>query len=189
MSKIIMVTGGSRSGKSNFAEQFCIDRSDRLAYIATAEALDDEMKQRIKIHQDRRGNFWETFEIPLEVSNQLSHFKKFDYTLLDCLTMLIFNKMFSLGIDFDHIDRQQRDHVEQIILDYIKELLLNIRYKDINFVIVTNEIGLGIVPEGKLSRLYRDIVGKANQLLASEADEVYFVISGISLNIKKSYGH
>ncbi|MDO4710425.1 MAG: bifunctional adenosylcobinamide kinase/adenosylcobinamide-phosphate guanylyltransferase [Peptostreptococcaceae bacterium] len=184
MSKLIMVTGGSRSGKSCFSEKICTAASDRLAYIATAEAMDDEMAQRIKTHQERRGSSWTTFEIPINISERLDSFDPFDHVLLDCLTMLISNMMFSLNIDFEMIGRSEREAVEKHILDDVKKLLDGIRRSNINFVIVTNEIGLGIVPEGRLSRLYRDIVGKANQILASEADEVYFVVSGIPLKIK-----
>lgn len=184
MSNIIMVTGGSRSGKSSFAEEFCIKRSGKLAYIATAEALDEEMKKRIELHQERRGTLWETFEIPLDISSQIQLFESYDFVLLDCLTMLIANKMFSFGENIDDIDKEQRLWIEEKTLRHITDLIQAMKSVNTTFVIVTNEIGLGIVPESKLTRLYRDIVGKSNQLLAAAAKEVYLVISGIPLQIK-----
>lgn len=184
MSKIIMVTGGSRSGKSKFAEEICKKNSDKIAYIATMRIFDEEMQQRVDIHKARRGPNWETFEIPCEIRENMNQIQKFKIVLLDCLTMLIFNKMFSLGIDFENISSEIRTEVENIILEYVEQEIKVMKNSSADFVIVTNEIGLGIIPEYPLSRLYRDIAGKANQILAENSEEVFFVVSGIPVKIK-----
>lgn len=180
-----MVTGGSRSGKSSFAEKYCLDRTEQPAYIATAQAFDHEMKERILRHQLRRGKNWATFEVPWDILSVAKELEQYDYVLLDCLTMLIFNKMYELNPQLENLSKAERITLEEQTVSFIEELLLQMRSIDTCFVVVTNEIGMGIVPENALSRLYRDIVGKANQLLAEASKEVYFVVSGIALLIKE----
>lgn len=179
-----MVTGGSRSGKSEFAENLCLENGKRLGYIATAEVYDQEMKLRIEAHQNRRGRVWTNFEEPLDVYSLLKRIQDEDFVLLDCLTMLIFNNMFRFREDFDEISSEEWTLIEGSLLSQMEQLFSAMKAHPSNYIIVTNEIGLGIIPEGKLSRLYRDIVGKVNQKLASISDEVYFVVSGIPMKIK-----
>lgn len=187
MSHVILITGGSRSGKSTYAEKLCLSEGSKLAYVATANIYDDEMKRRVELHKERRGEKWTSFEIPLAIDSYIVELSQYDYVLVDCLTMLILNKMFSLGHDLDndtHITQKIYEQIENETITFINDYMNAIGQIHSNIVIVTNEIGLGIVPESKLSRLYRDIVGKANQILAAEAKEVFFVISGIPLKIK-----
>ncbi len=181
---IVMVTGGSRSGKSRFAEDFCQSRSEKLGYIATAQIYDNEMKERIERHRSRRGENWTTFEIPCDIESALDELSDYDYVLLDCLTMLIFNKMYVLSNQPENLNREERNEMEHRCLDFLEKIFAALCKSKNTYVIVTNEIGMGIVPESSLSRLYRDIVGKANQMLAESATEVYFVISGIPMKIK-----
>lgn len=187
MSHIIMVTGGSRSGKSSFAEKLCVSNGQKSAYIATATIFDAEMEQRVQVHQQRREReHWQTFEVPLELNIDAQKLSQFDYILVDCLTMLIFNKMFSLGIDLDDENLSKNDYVyvENETIRFIDNYIASLGNFNATKVFVTNEIGLGIVPDSKLNRLYRDIVGKANQILAKESEEVFLVVSGIPLKIK-----
>ena len=189
MSGMIMVTGGSRSGKSAYAEELCILKGENLAYIATANLYDAEMEHRVAIHKARRGPRWDSFEIPLHFDSFWGELEKYDFILLDCLTMLIFNMMFDSGYNLDDpkaLDAEVYKDVEDQVLSSLKFLFNKIASLNATFVIVTNEIGLGIVPGNVLSRLYRDIVGKANQYLAEMSSEVILVVSGIPLKIKGS---
>lgn len=185
MGKIVFVTGGARSGKSTFAEKYCTENSDNLGYIATAEALDNEMRDRINKHQIQRGNLWETYEKPLDIELEiLDIMNSHEYVLLDCITMYISNMMFRNNLDFDTITEEKTNEIESIISESITKILEGAKTSRGNIVLVSNEIGLGIVPDNKLSRIYRDYVGRANQICAKYAGEVYLVVSAIPVKIK-----
>lgn len=185
MSKITLVTGGARSGKSNFAEELCKKKSSKVSYIATAIPFDDGMKDRIKKHKDQRPNYWNTFEIKMNVYKNLDEIiKKSDVILLDCVTVLVNNIIFYDDLDFDNITYKEVDKLELKVKNEFKNIIEIIKKSKIDFIFVTNEIGLGIVPENKLARIYRDIVGRMNQYIAKNSDEVYFVVSGIPNKIK-----
>lgn len=185
MGKIVFVTGGARSGKSTFAEKYCIENSKNLGYIATAEALDNEMKDRIKKHQFQRGSLWTTYERPLDIELVISNvMNSHEYVLLDCITMYISNMMFRNELNFDTISEEKANEIEAEICLSIIRILEGVKVSSGNLVIVSNEIGLGIVPDNKLSRIYRDYVGRANQICAKHADEVYLVLSAIPVKIK-----
>lgn len=185
MGRIVFVTGGARSGKSIFAEQYCIENSKNLGYIATAEALDNEMKDRIKKHQFQRGDLWTTYERPLDIELVISNImNSHEYVLLDCITMYISNMMFRNELNFDTISEEKANEIEAEISLSIVKILDGVKVSSGNLVIVSNEIGLGIVPDNKLSRIYRDYVGRANQICAKHADEVYLVVSAIPVKIK-----
>lgn len=187
MAKITMVTGGTRSGKSSFAEQLCTQTLGRIAYIATAQPFDDEMTIRIEQHQERRGERWENFECPLGIQEIHAQLTPYDAILIDCMTMLILNYMFTLGVDFDHSDaitKEEYRRIEESTLQFVVSYLEDVGKLKGKIIFVTNEIGLGIVPDNWFGRVYRDIIGKANQLLAEASSEAYLVISGIPLKIK-----
>ena len=149
MGKIILITGGARSGKSTFAEKYVAKNGKRVGYIATAQVFDDEMEFRVKLHQSRRPAEWETFESPFDAHKVISaEAGAHDMFLFDCMTI------------------------------YISKSPATV-------VIVTNEVGAGIVPENKLARIYRDLSGLSNQLLAEAAEEVFLVVAGIPVNLKK----
>lgn len=167
MSKSILVTGGARSGKSAFAERLTLALGERPVYIATAEAHDNEMAARIEAHRARRGAGWTTREAPLDLVGAL------DATdgsprLVDCLTLWLANLMFA-----------ERDWETQgrALADAIPRQAAPI-------VIVTNEVGSGIVPENALARAYRDAAGELNQMIAATVDEVYLTVSGIPVKVK-----
>ena len=187
-STIILCSGGARSGKSEFAEQLALSLKGRKAYVATGQAFDDEMKDRIKKHQLRRGKEWITFEIPLHLHKNWEHIKNVsDVILIDCLTMFTSNHVFAHG---DINTQEDANRIESIILKELRLLLQEINNSNDKIVIfVTNEIGLGIVPENKLARYFRDITGRVNREVASAANKMYLTISGVTIELKSQEVH
>lgn len=187
-STIILCSGGARSGKSEFAEQLALSLKGRKAYVATGQALDDEMKDRIKKHQLRRGKEWITFEIPLHLHKNWEEIKNVsDVILIDCLTMFTSNHVFANG---DINTQEDANRIESIILEELRLLLQEINNSnDKTVIFVTNEIGLGIVPENKLARYFRDITGRVNREVASTANKMYLTISGITIELKSQEVH
>jgi adenosylcobinamide kinase/adenosylcobinamide-phosphate guanylyltransferase len=172
MSKIVLFTGGARSGKSTRAEQFAARLSQRVAYIATAEAGDEEMRARIEQHQRRRPAGWRPLERPLAAS-ALAELEPGAVALLDCVSLLVSNLL--LAHEHDPAPAVERE---------IAAILAAARDSELTLIVVTNEVGLGIVPAYPLGRAYRDLLGRANQQLAAAADEVYLVICGIPVELK-----
>ena len=187
-STIILCSGGARSGKSEFAEQLALSLKGRKAYVATGQAFDDEMKDRIKKHQLRRGKEWITFEIPLHLYKNWEQIKNVsDVILIDCLTMFTSNHVFAHG---DINTQEDANRIESIILEELRLLLQEINNSnDKTVIFVTNEIGLGIVPENKLARYFRDITGRVNREVASAANKMYLTISGITIELKSQEVH
>lgn len=187
-STIILCSGGARSGKSEFAEQLALSLKGRKAYVATGQAFDDEMKDRIKKHQLRRGKEWITFEIPLHLHKNWEQIKNVsDVILIDCLTMFTSNHVFAHG---DINTQEDSNRIESIILEELRLLLQDINNSnDKTVIFVTNEIGLGIVPENKLARYFRDITGRVNREVASVANKMYLTISGITIELKSQEVH
>ena len=187
-STIILCSGGARSGKSEFAEQLALSLKGRKAYVATGQAFDDEMKDRIKKHQMRRGKEWITFEIPLYLHKNWEQIKNVsDVILIDCLTMFTSNHVFAHG---DINTQEDSNRIETIILEELRLLLQEINNSnDKTVIFVTNEIGLGIVPENKLARYFRDITGRVNREVASAANKMYLTISGVTIELKSQEVH
>ena len=187
-STIILCSGGARSGKSEFAEQLALSLKGRKAYVATGQAFDDEMKDRIKKHKLRRGKEWITFEIPLHLHENWEQIKNVsDVILIDCLTMFTSNHVFAHG---DINTQEDANCIESIILKELRLLLQEINNSNNKTVIfVTNEIGLGIVPENKLARYFRDITGRVNREVASAANKMYLTISGVTIELKSQEVH
>lgn len=187
-STIILCSGGARSGKSEFAEQLALSLKGRKAYVATGQVFDDEMKDRIKKHQLRRGKEWITFEIPLYLHKNWEQIKNVsDVILIDCLTMFTSNHVFAHG---DINTQEDSNRIESIILEELRLLLQEINNSnDKTVIFVTNEIGLGIVPENKLARYFRDITGRVNREVASAANKMYLTISGVTIELKSQEVH
>nr|WP_294576256.1 bifunctional adenosylcobinamide kinase/adenosylcobinamide-phosphate guanylyltransferase [uncultured Romboutsia sp.] len=186
MSKVILVTGGARSGKSNFAEKLCKERNNNTAYIATSIPFDDEMKDRVRKHKESRPQNWKTYEIYKDIYTIIDDISKEHKTvILDCVTLLVNNLIFMHEIDIDNSTQYEIDELEKYIKEQVEKLLIEIKKTNLYFVIVTNELGLGGVSINKLTRVYTDIVGRINQQIAAQSDEVYFVISGIPMKIKE----
>ncbi|WP_295997765.1 bifunctional adenosylcobinamide kinase/adenosylcobinamide-phosphate guanylyltransferase [uncultured Veillonella sp.] len=187
-STIILCSGGARSGKSEFAEQLALSLKGRKAYVATGQAFDDEMKDRIKKHQLRRGKEWINFEIPLNLHQNWENIKNVsDVILIDCLTMFTSNHVFAHG---DINTQEDANRIESIILEELRLLLQEINNSnDKTVIFVTNEIGLGIVPENKLARYFRDITGRVNREVANAANKMYLTVSGVTIELKSQEVH
>ncbi|WP_432401710.1 bifunctional adenosylcobinamide kinase/adenosylcobinamide-phosphate guanylyltransferase [Wukongibacter sp. M2B1] len=185
-SRIVLVTGGARSGKSSFAEKLVTDLGEKIGYIATAIPFDEGMKDRIKKHRQSRPNEWTTYEIYKDIYKSISEIsEKHDAILLDCITILVTNLMFENNeINWEEISRNRIDEIEEDIKEQMQLLIKEVRFTKMKCVLVTNELGMGIVPENRLSRIFRDIAGRINQFVAENADEVYFAVSGIPMKIK-----
>lgn len=185
LSSIILVTGGARSGKSTHAEKLAKEYGKDVLYVATAIAFDDEMKLRIKKHQEQRPSNWETVEAYKDLDIILEgKCRNKKAVLLDCITVMITNIMFEVCTDFDKMVNEDMIAVEEAVNIQMNKLIAVAKNSGIPFILVTNEIGMGIVPDNKSSRLFRDIQGRVNQKLASVAKDVYLCVSGIPVKIK-----
>ena len=194
MAKIVLVTGGARSGKSAFAEEQLADR-ERVCYIATGlpRGEDPEWQERIRLHQERRPASWTTQEQYAGLADWLQE-QSHPVYLLDCATLLTSNRLFDLiaqhfpdklELTEEHfLSRQEQSFLLQLLEEEWQELLSAIHQTDAECWIVTDEIGLGIVPETRLGRFFRDVQGKINQLIAKEASEAYLVICGLAQQLK-----
>lgn len=186
MSEIILVTGGARSGKSTIAEKILLNKKEDILYIATSIAFDDEMKDRIKKHQERRDNRWKLVEIYKNFNKLVDNddFKNCKYILLDCITVMLSNRFFDADMG-NETNLEKYDELESVIMKDIDSLMNISRKYNKTIVIVTNELGMGIVPIDRISRMYRDIAGRINQHISAEADKVVLAVSGIGVDIKK----
>lgn len=194
MAKIVLVTGGARSGKSAFAEEQLADR-ERVCYIATGlpRGEDPEWQERIRLHQERRPASWTTQEQYAGLADWLRE-QSHPVYLLDCATLLTSNRLFDLiaqhfpdklELTEEHfLSRQEQSFLLQLLEEEWKEVLSAIRQTNAECWIVTDEVGLGIVPETRLGRFFRDVQGKINQLIAKEASEAYLVICGLAQQLK-----
>jgi adenosylcobinamide kinase / adenosylcobinamide-phosphate guanylyltransferase len=169
--QLILVGGGARSGKSNFALAIARRLGNRRLFVATAEAGDDEMRERIRRHQATRGDDFQTMEVPLAVAEAFRRVQGDEVVVLDCLTLWLANLLLG-GNDADAVLR----HFEELA-DVLDRRLAHA-------VIVTSEVGLGLVPETPLGRTFRDVAGLAHQRLAVSADDVYFGALGVMLRLK-----
>jgi len=171
--KLILITGGARSGKSRFAQKSADAMKGRKLFLATAQALDEEMKSRIEKHKKERPSGWDTIEEAQHLNAAIKDCGgKYEVVLIDCLTMWISNLL------------AHNSFSESEILKEVRTLIAHCKTIQSTVIMVSNEVGSGIVPASRLSRQFRDIVGRANQEVASIADEVYLVTAGIPLKLK-----
>lgn len=181
MGKLTLILGGARSGKSSFAQQIAQRQSGPVIYLATAEALDPEMEQRIENHRQDRPKDWITLEAARHVVAALQKQPAASgVILLDCLTLLVTNLVMTAASDEDHPDEQA---AFQAVNDELDQLIPAIRASKSDWIVVSNEVGLGLVPPYPLGRIYRDLLGRANQELAAVADEVFWMVAGIPVPI------
>ncbi len=177
--ELILILGGARSGKSAFAERLAAARS-RVLFVATAQALDGEMKRRIAAHKGKRPPSWATLEEPLELAAALMKRQRgYDTVVLDCLTLWVSNLM---------LRERSEAKAEREILAQARRLVELCAAGKATWIVVTNEVGLGVVPPTKLGRRYRDLLGKVNQIFAAHADRVYLMVSGLALDVKAAGG-
>ncbi|GAU77347.1 bifunctional adenosylcobinamide kinase/adenosylcobinamide-phosphate guanylyltransferase [Fusibacter sp. 3D3] len=186
MSQIIFITGGARSGKSTFAEQTVKSFGENIIYIATAIPFDEGMKDRIKKHKESRPKTWTTIEAYKDFDQHfdMAEVKAADGIIFDCITVMVTNLMMAPKVDFEMVDMDFVNELELKIQDEVDQLIATVRKRNLNIVIVSNEVGLGLVPFYKMGNFFRDIAGRINQKIASEADAVYFTVSGIPMKIK-----
>lgn len=170
MARIILVTGGQRSGKSVFAEKLALQLSGHPTYLATARIMDKEMENRVAIHKERRKDVWRNIEAPL-YADEIT-FEEKEVVLIDCLTLWSTNWFFEKNEDI------------KSAASAIKRQIESLHEKDATYIIVTNEVGLGGVSPNSMQRKFADLQGEINQYVASMAEEVYLTISGIPVKIK-----
>ena len=193
---LIFVTGGAKSGKSKFAEEMLLKLNNgkqKNVYLATSLVFDEEMKEKVRLHKKRRQDKWFTVETYKNFENELSNFfenndKIKNNMLVDCLTNMITNIIFeNQNIDWDNFEKklyiQTLEKLNKDVEHSVIELL-NVANQFENAIIVSNELGMGLVPSYPLGRYFREIAGKMNQIVAEKADEVYLVVSGIPMKIK-----
>ena len=199
MSEILLFTGGARSGKSTMAETKVkeaaiaaaqrrgeLSSDGRVLYIATAAVCDEEMVERVKKHRAQRPASWATLEAfwNFDTIETRSDFQKADAVLLDCMGFMLNNIMYYSNIDWEHLPLSDMQRVEDRMIDELSALMGACRRCDKTLALVTNEVGMGLVPADRSSRYYRDILGRANRTAAEEADQVCFMVSGIPLWVK-----
>jgi adenosylcobinamide kinase/adenosylcobinamide-phosphate guanylyltransferase len=186
MGKLILVLGGARSGKSTYAQKLAEEitaGSSRVAYVATGVTCDDEMRARVEQHQRSRPPEWATIEAPTEVAQVIKKAgEEYAVMIVDCLTTLITNWLAERG----QLEEPTESMVEleKAILGQVEDLVRAAEGARATVIVVSNEVGLGVVPSFKMGRVFRDLAGLANQLIAHEADEVYVMWAGIPQKIK-----
>lgn len=183
MKKIILLLGGARSGKSHFAQQYAQNTAQKVLFVATATAGDEDMRRRIEKHKSERPENWNTLEATSQIGKEIeSTIEDEDLVIIDCITLLV-NNIFC-RYNEEQFEKIEDSILEKDVLSEITGLITCLKKFEVSFIIVSNEVGLGIVPDNRMGRLYRDILGRANQMLAGTADEVYLMVAGIPLRIK-----
>ena len=193
MGKVVFLIGGARSGKSEYSEKLASLLSDRVAYIATSEVTDVEMEKRIEIHKKRRPKNWKTYEISendigiqgfKNIFNQITR-QKIDVILIDCITNLLFRIIYKYHLENIEVIRNEVEKVvEKEVALFFDGFLKIIKESGLNIIIVSNEVGSGVVPYYPLGRIFRDLMGAVNKKIAACSDEVYFFVAGLKQKLK-----
>ncbi len=170
--KLILILGGARSGKSALAQRLAASHADQVLFVATAEPGDEEMKARIAKHRAGRPPHWRTLEAPLGVAGALAQVEPAPVVLLDCVTLWVTNLLHAREASWEAAARE------------LETLLAWYHARPVELIVVSNEVGLGIVPADELSRTFREWLGWFNQRLAVEADAVYLLIAGLPVELK-----
>lgn len=178
MGQLTLILGGARSGKSTYAEDLAREANKPVLFIATATAFDDEMRERIHNHQNSRPSNWQTLEAPTNIAAALENKTWDGVIILDCITLLMNNILLPLPEDvpFDVFMQKTKDEIDSLLAAQTKV--------GGDWLVISNEVGLGLVPPYPLGRIYRDALGRANQMLARAADRVVFMVAGIPLTVK-----
>ena len=193
MAKIYLILGGARSGKSSFGEELAASLPGNTGYLATARITDIEMKKRIDIHQRRRPEDWITFEIEKEgpdreeIDRIVSRMESsgVNTVIVDCITNLLFRLVDGYKLDhMEIIENRLEEKIEEEVLDLFGYFLQKISKTDMKIIIISNEIGMGVVPAFPLGRIFRDLMGIINKNIAEISDEVYLFIAGIKQRLK-----
>ena len=181
--QLTFILGGARSGKSTLAEKLASGSGPAVLYCATAEISDEEMRQRVDLHRSRRPDTWVTLEAPTETAKKLEKIlseKNFDAVLIDCLSIFTSNALLKME---EHIS--EADAWERFYTTEFEPLLTQIKsHPETHWFVVSNEVGMGVVPAYELGRQYRDLLGRANQKTAAAAGTFYFMAAGVPLKMK-----
>ncbi len=180
MGKMILITGGSRSGKSGYAQRLAESLAEKKLFIATCPVLDPELRARVDRHRaDRAGRCWDTIEEQTELASVLRDRPNYPVILIDCLTLWINNRMY-------HAEQAGVTLTEEAIAAASLEVVAACRATAATVILVTNEVGMGVIPDNAPARLFRDLSGRCNQIIAAAAEEVFLLVSGLPLILKKS---
>jgi adenosylcobinamide kinase/adenosylcobinamide-phosphate guanylyltransferase len=183
MSINILIIGGARSGKSSFAQELAVKLGGPILFVATAEAKDEEMRRRIEAHKRSRSTLWNTLESPTSVGSHIGkNIGQARVVIVDCVTLLVNNVLCQHMSGAD--EKIDTEVIEQRVTDEITQLIDCMNNSEASFIVVTNEVGAGLVPASAMARLYRDLLGKANQMLGQHADHVYLMVAGLPLQVK-----
>lgn len=181
MAKIVLITGGVRAGKSSYAQKLAEAQAGPLVYLATTVPFDEELRERVAVHQEaRRRAGWVTVEEPLALARAIRECASPATLLVDCLTMWVNNLVWEARAAGERAGLPTEEHLAA----ECREMIAACRGREGVTLFVTNEVGLGIVPADPLTRLYRDLLGRVNQVLAAAADAVVFLLSGLPLVLK-----
>ena len=175
MSELILILGGARAGKSTFALRLAAERKD-VSFVATAQALDADMRSRIDVHRSERPQHWTTIEEPRDLGSALRKAPDSDMVIVDCLTLFVSNWMLA-----EPDPQTMNENLKSAINDFLGTVARRTQ----PVICVSNEVGLGLVPDNELGRAFRDTLGRVNQIIAAAADRVYLVVAGIPMRIKQ----
>jgi len=185
MGNLILITGGARSGKSAYAESLASATGNDVLYIATALPIDNEMEARIAMHRERRPSYWRTIEAYRDLDIAIAeNIASKSAVLLDCVTVMLNNLLFDAAVDWETANFELIAGIENEARAEFQKIIDCAAAYNIPFILVTNELGMGLMPQSRLSRMFVDIHGRMNQMLATAAQEVYLCVSGIKVKIK-----
>lgn len=182
--RCVFILGGARSGKSRLAQEMAQRLGGKVLFVATGAPLDEEMSFRIEAHKKKRPRSWRTLEVGLGVGEKIMmEIQDAEVVIVDCVTLLVSNVLLAIG---GEAEAEQIDYAsaEGRVVAEIEGLIRCIKSTKATFIIVSNEVGLGVVPVYKAGRIYRDLLGRANQLLAQQADDVYLMVASIPWRLK-----
>lgn len=180
----ILILGGARSGKSRFAQQLATEIGERVLFVATGAPMDEEMRRRIELHLKARPKTWQTLEASSGIAQAIIEYRgDADVVILDCLSLLVAN-LISPTHDPAQLEQADYDTVEKEMNAELERLVALPEDLPLHLIIVSNEVGMGLVPVYPAGRAYRDLLGRANQFIAQRADKVYLLVAGIPLELK-----
>jgi adenosylcobinamide kinase/adenosylcobinamide-phosphate guanylyltransferase len=173
--RLVLVLGGARAGKSTYALRLAQESNGSVCFIATAQAFDDDMSTRIDRHRKERPSHWQTIEEPYQINHALADASESAVVIVDCLTLFVSNWL---------LREDDENRCEQILREITADFLSTAQQQRQTIICVANEVGLGVVPETRLGRTFRDLLGRVNQDFAQAADEVSLLVAGIKMKLK-----